>query len=971
MIQPLKSIILVLIFILGVTELILAQTFCYPLTSDVQSADLNGPTLNVLANGDGQTGQFITTPLPENFCVETDHMRVYRFEDNAGLSFISPEGFLDCAYTVEFLVNFEQLPWHTLLDSPWIWLFGTTNGDDGIFIYRNQLFGNLDLEFWDSNTRLKAVPFQQFNTSDYFHFTITRNCSGLVEVYVNCEFLADFDDRNDRILEVTPQRGNQMIFFQDDPEIIQTESAPGKVRDLRISNFIISDTEIAAKCDCICESALESCTVNNSVTEITCNPSAVGVRIDTFAIAGVCACACDSIVTRELVYEPQIQIIDTNIVADQGEGTGSITIEPGGGAPPYQANWSTGNLGTQVGDLAAGNYEVSITDDTGCQSVFSLFVPLAEKSEMTTKSTVEICQGETYRGRNTSIVFLDTLSGSSGDSIVEITLIVNPVGEVFLQETICEGEDFLGFSQSGTYREVFSNPTTGCDSIVNLNLTVLEPVITDVAVTICEGSSYEGFDTPGRYVNVFSSVAGCDSIRILELSVGASILDTIVANVCVGETYEGRGPGTYREILASTGGCDSIVILEVQEYPPIELLGVNSGDAACTLQNGFVEILAEGGTGQLLYRINDRRYQPKNVFTGLAPGEYALSIRDDRNCTLEFAVSIGGGSAPVITDVAILPGDCKEEESILVIEATGGNPPFQYTTGATFELQEENFFFNLPGGTYEVAVIDANGCAATQSVTVPTGMLEVISAITPSPAVCGDNGGLTVDLNEVDGNYSYSLDGLFFQSENVFDSLAAGNYRITVKNDFQCIQVSEEVEVRAEVGEIGLVATMIPATGEFSNGQLSLEATSGTPPFEFRLADGVFSFNNSFTGLPHGFYTVEVRDARGCVGRDTFKLPATNYPDIIREEEPKPPVILKSGGEKGGFTGWPSDEKERELWQRGDWIIFDLTGRPVYRGNGTDLWFAGINFPPGVYFFQLRAKSKFSLISGKILLFHP
>ncbi len=49
-----------------------------------------------------------------------------------------------------------------------------------------------------------------------------------------------------------------------------------------------------------------------------------------------------------------------------GESSGSAKAQPTGGLSPYRYQWSTGGRTAEVKDLAAGTYQVTITDNAGC-----------------------------------------------------------------------------------------------------------------------------------------------------------------------------------------------------------------------------------------------------------------------------------------------------------------------------------------------------------------------------------------------------------------------------------------------------------------------------------------------------------------------------------------------------------------------------------------------------------------------------
>lgn len=84
--------------------------------------------------------------------------------------------------------------------------------------------------------------------------------------------------------------------------------------------------------------------------------------------------------------------------------------------------------------------------------------------------------------------------------------------------SLCEGEEFDGYSMTGTYMDTFT-ASNGCDSVRTLILEVLPGVASFEAVTICEGDEYNGFLLEGTYEQLLTASNGCDSIHTLELTV--------------------------------------------------------------------------------------------------------------------------------------------------------------------------------------------------------------------------------------------------------------------------------------------------------------------------------------------------------------------------------------------------------------------------------------------------------------------
>lgn len=122
------------------------------------------------------------------------------------------------------------------------------------------------------------------------------------------------------------------------------------------------------------------------------------------------------------------------------------------------------------------------------------------------------------------------LNGCSYSDSVLIT--VHPIQNIALSASICEGATYTenGFdvSDAGTYTRVLQS-ASGCDSVVTLTLSVNPVYSTVVDATINEGETYteNGFNASeaGTYIQTLQSELGCDSTITLNLAVNASLYD--------------------------------------------------------------------------------------------------------------------------------------------------------------------------------------------------------------------------------------------------------------------------------------------------------------------------------------------------------------------------------------------------------------------------------------------------------------
>ena len=110
--------------------------------------------------------------------------------------------------------------------------------------------------------------------------------------------------------------------------------------------------------------------------------------------------------------------------------------------------------------------------------------------------------------------------------------------------------------------------------------------------------------------------------------------------------------------------------------------------------------------------------------------------------------------------------------------------------------------------------------------------------------------------------YTYSVDGSEFANLSNLPVLpATGNYVLSVKDAHGCsysITYGNAATSTCDWSNLDLAV-------ETHSGSLTLEATGGTPPYQYSLEGIAYSETNVFTSLPAGNYTAYVQDAAGCV----------------------------------------------------------------------------------------------------------
>jgi SprB repeat len=286
-------------------------------------------------------------------------------------------------------------------------------------------------------------------------------------------------------------------------------------------------------------------------------------------------------------------------------------------------------------------------------------------------------------------------------------------------------------------------------------------------------------------------------------------------------------------------------------------------NATCGNNAGTVTITASGGTAPYQYSSNNGvTYQTNNFFTGLAPGNYIVKVKDANGCINAANVTIISGPAPIITATPAA-ATCGTNNGTITAFGSAGTPPLQYSINGNI-FQPSGLFTNLTPGPYTITVKDAIGCLASVNVTVANNPAPTITAVT-NPAACSNvNGSITATgLNGV-APLTYSINGTTFQTSTLFLGLAAGSYTVTVKDAFSCIATT--TVTIGSTGGPSATAVSTPSSCAINNGTVTVTA-SGTAPFTYSINNGVtYQASNIFTGLVPGNYLVLVKDATGCIG---------------------------------------------------------------------------------------------------------
>jgi hypothetical protein len=324
---------------------------------------------------------------------------------------------------------------------------------------------------------------------------------------------------------------------------------------------------------------------------------------------------------------------------------------------------------------------------------------------------------------------------------------------------------------------------------------------------------------------------------------------------------------TY-EIFVETNPCDVQVSLE------------SYSNLLCSSNDGTAFVNAAGGAAPYVFTLintvsGEIFTNDTGIFTTLTAGDYSLVVSDANNCQpvcTDLGFSITGGVEQISADVASTDLLCANGNAggTISVTASGGTPSYLYSIGGVFV--SNNTFNGLAAGTYDVTVMDVNGCSVTQqtSISAPSELVATLEDI--QQALCGqNNGSLIISVSGGTAPYQISLNG---NSSNtgLVGNLSAGNYTLEVIDANNCT-TSTSATIASPSPLLASISNIQQPNCTVSSGSFSVAASGGTLPYSYSI--GTESNQSGlFLNQPSGQYSVVVTDATGCTTTSTVTLSA-------------------------------------------------------------------------------------------------
>ncbi|KAF2514954.1 T9SS type A sorting domain-containing protein [Flavobacterium foetidum] len=433
----------------------------------------------------------------------------------------------------------------------------------------------------------------------------------------------------------------------------------------------------------------------------------------------------------------------TNVLCN-GSATGTATVTASGGSGSYSYLWSpSGGTAATATGLTVGNYSVLITDNNGCSITKNFTITQPSVLTATTTQVSATCStpgeaGVIPAGGTTPYTYL----WSDGQTTATATGLL-----------------------AGNY-SVMVTDSNGCIISRNFTITTTNTLVATTSQTnvLCNGqntgsASVVPSGAAGPFTYAWSPSGG------------------------TADTATGLAAGNYSVTITAANGCSIVKNFTITQPTAINITPSQTNITCNGGSNGSATVSVTGGTGSYTYL-----WAPSGgtaaTATGLAAGTYTVTVTDANLCqkTQSFTIT---QPAPMVTTVTQTNVSCNAgSNGSATVSVTGGTGVYTYSwapfggTAATAT--------GLSAGTYTVTITDANGCIATQSVTITEPLVLTASSVTTDVTCNGANDGTaTVSATGGTGTYTYSWAPSGGTAATA-TGLAPGTYTATVTDANGC-----------------------------------------------------------------------------------------------------------------------------------------------------------------------------------------
>lgn len=376
---------------------------------------------------------------------------------------------------------------------------------------------------------------------------------------------------------------------------------------------------------------------------------------------------CELVLNQILLIDPpdfEITIDSIAQVLCPGDDQGYISVSTTGGTPPYQYFWSNGvQSGNSNGNLQAGNYAVTISDQNGCKA--SLDGIVIEPASNPISLNIQ------------SVDSIDCFGDSTAQIVIEANGGTGPYwfnwsagAEHYQQDNI----DTITMLPAGNYRVTVTD-SKGCVGSYG-------PVL------ISQPQKLQYQLAQIQHNQCFGYSEGSISLQV---SGGTPPLSFQWNNGDQVKNISQLEAGIYKLTITDVRGCNTVTAPFTITQPDSVFLHFETMSAVGGQMNGWAEVSISGAIPPFQYQWNTQNQPSQDPrLSNIGPGWYTVTITDGGGCIYTDSIFV---------DIIDAVSEFKEQDGVNVYPNPGtGRFYVEFLSGSTRDFKE-----------IDLALIDGSG----------------------------------------------------------------------------------------------------------------------------------------------------------------------------------------------------------------------------------------------------------------------
>ncbi len=394
--------------------------------------------------------------------------------------------------------------------------------------------------------------------------------------------------------------------------------------------------------------------------------------------------------TAFVVAQPTELLLDTasTNVTCFGGNNGSATVIPSGGTPNYTFNWSNSTSQSDIQNIPAASYAVTVFDANQCSKQVSFVI--AQPLQISLAASV--------------VKNVSCFGGNDGTAVVQVNNGINPF----------------------TY--LWSNNQTS-DTATNLNAAAFNVTVTDN--NNCTSTSSITLQQPTllqsnpSVVNV-KCFGGNDGSISSNPSGGTAPYTFAWSNNQITQNATQLSSGNYVATVTDANSCTHTFSKNITQPDTLRATAFAIRETCIGLWDGKLIPYAFGGTPPYNFAYSKDQFYfssiPFDTVKNLSPATYILRVTDANNCSADAqatVVSPPKDEYDYIVEVPSCYGSAYQDGSIAVRGLESANAPFKFSLNNDGNFNSMGSFTKLGAGFYSIYIVNNNGCDTTIVIEIP------------------------------------------------------------------------------------------------------------------------------------------------------------------------------------------------------------------------------------------------------------